>query len=113
MEAKKEQEESESRKEEWSLDDVDAEKKARVAKIAAAEKGVVLPTTTSIPQQRNVTISLFAKAERAIREKAASEAQYRRDASRMRDRTLGYLKDIGLIEAESDLESLATRNRAA
>ncbi len=49
MEAKKEQEESESRKEEWSLDDVDAEKKARVAKIAAAEKGIVLPTTTSIP----------------------------------------------------------------
>ena len=93
---------------------MDAEKKARVAKIAAAEKGIVLPTTTSIPQQRrNATISLFAKAERAVREKAASEAQYRRDASRMRDRTVGYLKDIGLIEAESDLESLATRNRAA
>ena len=94
---------------------MDAEKKARVAKIAAAERGIVLPTTTSIPpqQRRNATISLFAKAERAIKEKAASEAQYRRDASRMRDRTLGYLKDIGLIEAESDLESLATRNRAA
>ena len=51
----------------------------------------------------------YAVAYNVLAESESSRAQYKEDASRMVDRTVDYLKHLGLIEDVNDLEGLVTR----
>jgi hypothetical protein len=62
------------------------------------------------PEQER-RIRLFVKAAEYIRKKAKEDKTYKEDEKMMRKRTVNYLKQVGLIEDEDDLEALATKNR--
>lgn len=58
--------------------------------------------------------NVFNPYERASNQIAMDmmvKSQYERDSKLMKDRTIAYLQKIGLIEDESDLNSLALRSR--
>ena len=50
------------------------------------------------------------KEEMTYRECAQLEKQYRADSKELVNRTVNYLKSLGLIESEDDIEHLATLN---
>ena len=56
-------------------------------------------------------ISSIVKAYYDIKNAELDDAQYKKDAELMESRTIGYLKGIGLINDESELEGLALRNK--
>lgn len=53
------------------------------------------------------------KEEATYRECARMERQYKEDAKKLVERTMDYLKHLGLVDNESDLERLATTNLAS
>ena len=65
-----------------------------------------------ITAEQERRIRLFVKASKYIQERAQANKEYKEDEKMMRKRTVGYLKSIGLIENEQELEKLATLNRA-
>ena len=71
----------------WSIDDVTDEQAARVR--------------------------LLASADKVLAEQEKQTKQYNVDSSMMVDRTVSYLKGLGLIESEADIESLCVRSNAA
>ena len=66
---------------------------------------------SKITPEQERRIRLFVKASKYIRERAKTDKIYQEDEKMMRSRTVNYLKSVGLIESEHDLEMLATRNR--
>lgn len=56
--------------------------------------------------------SPFARIEELLRKEEISHSQYMKDLALLERRTLDYLKEIGLIESDEDIEKLAARNRA-
>lgn len=56
--------------------------------------------------------SVFAKAERALRQMEKEDAVYKQDVAMMKSRTMEYLGSMGIARNEDELESLAVRNAA-
>lgn len=53
------------------------------------------------------SLDVFAKADQYVQRQAKDESQYKIDQKQMRSRTIAYMKDMGLISEEADLERLA------
>ena len=56
-------------------------------------------------------LDAFSSMDRKLLDDEAEERQYSKDVKAMWSRTMGFLKWTGLIDGESDIERLATRNR--
>ena len=71
----------------------------------------------SAPTQRQLSrrrmVESVVKEEATYRECARMERQYKEDAKKLVERTMDYLKHLGLVDNESDLERLATTNLAS
>ena len=52
------------------------------------------------------------KADATYKECVKLEKQYKEDSKQLVNRTVNYLKSLGLIETESDIERLATLSSA-
>jgi len=71
---------------------------------------MVAPTSRQLARRRlaeNIT-----NAEMTYQEYVKLEKQYREDSKQLVNRTVNYLKSLGLIETEADIERLATMNSA-
>ena len=62
--------------------------------------------------QEKVVRLLSVGAAKAFEQMAAAKKQYEADQEKMEERTMSYLKDIGIAENEEDLEHLAAVNLA-
>jgi DNA repair exonuclease SbcCD ATPase subunit len=69
------------------------------------------PTPRQLSRRRMV--ESVVKEEATYRECARMERQYKEDAKKLVERTMEYLKHLGLVDNESDLERLATTNLAS
>jgi hypothetical protein len=61
------------------------------------------------PQRKSKVVEAYSK----LREKEQEEMLKSVEAKKMKCRVLGYLKYLGLIQRESDIEKIATRKQAA
>ena len=132
-EAKKEEEK------EWSIDNVTDEAKKRIEDLAFAEdranpekkldktlqdelSGKVVRVFGASLGEWNPSdgskaaaarTSPFAVMERILKKDEMDGRQYEKDLAALERRTLDYFKAIGLIDSDSDIEKLATRNKAS
>jgi hypothetical protein len=70
----------------------------------------VVPTKRQLARRR--LMEEVVKADATYKECAKLEKQYKEDSKQLVNRTVNYLKSLGLIETESDIERLATLSSA-
>lgn len=72
---------------------------------------LIVPTKQQVAR-RKLTETVVS-ADATYRECAKLEKQYKEDSKKLVERTMEYLKYLGLVETEADLERLATANAAS
>lgn len=101
----------------WRVEDATSAQVKRINLITCAEK--VLANNHQEFHPVNVAdvgsqrIHSITKVEKVLDKIDAEKKEYAKDSELMKDRVVEYLKKIGLIETEDDIEALATRNKAA
>lgn len=125
----------------WSLSDVTMEKSMKIGKAALNEdranpgrktldqylqaelngenEDETIPLRTlgdwslsDVSREQSIRINPFAEIEKVLKKDELTELQYKKDLAALERRTLDYLKEIGLIESDDDIEKLTARNRA-
>ena len=110
-----------SESDEWTPDKVEAKARERIRLLAMAEDIIdeseedvsdraVVPTQRQL-SRRKLRESIV-DAEATYKECVKLEKQYGEDSKKLVERTVGYLKSLGLIETYADIERLATLNSA-
>lgn len=96
----------------WSLDKVDAKAHARIKLLVMADEVVSTSKQGDSPSSDNSSrkriSKMVADGDIAYREYAKLEKQYGEDSRKLADRTMDYLKSLGLVESEADLQHLTT-----
>jgi hypothetical protein len=65
-----------------------------------------------VPEKRKADLSVYPKADSTLADQEKERKLYEMDASMMVERTVNYLKSIGIIDTEDDIEKLVARNKA-
>lgn len=66
-----------------------------------------------MPQTARADLAKYAVASAEVARNEADSRQYAKDSEMLVERTLAYLKNLGLAETEDDIEALLVRNRTA
>ena len=110
--------------EKWSVEKVNAKARERIRLLAMAEDiideseqersiGYASPTKETLNRRRIASfMEEVVKADATYKECVKLEKQYKEDSKQLVNRTVNYLKSLGLIETESDIERLATLSSA-
>ena len=67
---------------------------------------------SDVSREQSIRINPFAEIEKVLKKDELTELQYKKDLAALERRTLDYLKEIGLIESDDDIEKLTARNMA-
>ena len=105
----------------WGVEKVSAKARERIRLLTMAqdiiddsedssEERATSPTKRQLARRR--LMDSVVSADMGYKECAKLERQYKEDSKKLVERTVDYLKSLGLIEDESDIERLATMNSA-
>ena len=67
--------------------------------------------TPAKPQSRKPDLSQFTSQEKELEEREHLVEKYKKDLAKLENRTVNYLKDIGIIKNKEDLEKLVVENK--
>ena len=102
----------------WSEKDITLEPLRRIGRFDVDQLNPSNQVSSRTPKQtttkrQNLMFKALQIANNTIAEKYKNAAEYKKDMVVVGERTIEYLKNIGLIEKPEDMEKLATRNLIA
>ena len=104
----------------WTVEQANAKARERIRLLAQAqaiiddsgesERGNASASPTRRQIARRRLVEEVVKSDANFRECAKLEKQYKEDSKKLVQRTIDYLKHLGIVETESDIERLAMVN---
>ena len=106
----------------WTVEKANEKARARIKLLAEAEEVIeeeesdaprlATPSTKEAQKRKRISSSVTT-GEATYKECLEMEKQYREDSKKLVERTMNYLKYLGLAESEADLERLALVNASS